>query len=384
MSRRRLKIRVHSRVSAPQLAQLMSNALGIIMPQQQSGDYMTGAGHIVLFYSYSHKDESMRDELATHLALMRRRGLIDDWHDRKILPGQEWSSQIDAALEEAEIVLLLVSADFIASDYCYGIELNRALERQEAQLADLVPVIIRPVHGWQSAPFGRFQAVPKDGKPVSTWSNRDEAWTDVAVQIDHLVQSRHAARAARPPLAHRDSDDAAMVARAVETFSHHTEAASAAKNLAPEPGAAHGAGSHLAELTGPRTVLWVDDNPENNRYERNALYAMQIRVDLATSTDEALQRLSEREPVHLVITDWHRDPQPDPHVSEGIRLLRHLHETWPSVPRVVYHGEFDTHRAAVRDREARALGAIGATAHPDVLMNWCVQALQADTSQREA
>jgi hypothetical protein len=82
-----------------------------------------------LFYSYSHKDELFRDELETHLAIFKRRGLVEEGYDRKITPGHEWDSEIDDNISKADIILLLVSSDFIASDYCYGKELNTALTK---------------------------------------------------------------------------------------------------------------------------------------------------------------------------------------------------------------------------------------------------------------
>jgi hypothetical protein len=104
--------------------------------------------------------------LETHLALLRHEGVIASWHDRKIVAGQEWKGQIDRHLDEADIILLLVSADFLASDYCYEIEMQRALARHQAGEACVIPVIIRAVD-WNSAPFANLQALPKDAKPVS-------------------------------------------------------------------------------------------------------------------------------------------------------------------------------------------------------------------------
>jgi internalin A len=79
-----------------------------------------------VFISYAHEDEPLRQQLETHLSLLRRQGLIANWHDRQILPGTEWEKEIDAHLESAQLVLLLISPDFLASDYCYEIEMKRA------------------------------------------------------------------------------------------------------------------------------------------------------------------------------------------------------------------------------------------------------------------
>jgi hypothetical protein len=127
---------------------------------------------ITLFFSYSHQDEALRDELAKHLSLLERQGVLSSWHDRQIAPGSEWAGQIDHYLEQAQIILLLVSSDFLASNYCYDIELGRALERHEAGEAVVVPVILRSVD-WQGAPFRRLQALPKNGEPVTAWGDRD-------------------------------------------------------------------------------------------------------------------------------------------------------------------------------------------------------------------
>lgn len=143
---------------------------------------------IHLFYSYSHKDEELRNQLETHLALLRRQGLIDQWHDRRIGPGQEWAGAIDVNLESAQIILLLASADFIASDYCYEKEMARAIERHEAGDARVIPVILRAVD-WKDAPFAKLQALPKDGKPVTAWADRDAAWLDVAQGIRKAVEA---------------------------------------------------------------------------------------------------------------------------------------------------------------------------------------------------
>jgi len=135
-----------------------------------------------VFISYSHKDETLRAELETHLKLLQRQGLIAVWSDRRIDAGEEWRGKIDDNLDSARMILLLVSADFIGSDYCYDVEMTRALARQTANEARVIPIILRAVH-WQPAPFGKLQALPKDGKPVTLWENKDSAWKDVSTGI---------------------------------------------------------------------------------------------------------------------------------------------------------------------------------------------------------
>ena len=135
-----------------------------------------------LFYSYSSRDEVFRQQLDTHLAGLRRQGIIEPWSFRKIPAGSEWKSEIDENLEAAHIVLLLVSADFLASDYCYEIEMKRALEKHERKEAVVIPVILRDCD-WEHTEFAKLQAVPTNVKPVNRHSPRDTAWKDVVVKI---------------------------------------------------------------------------------------------------------------------------------------------------------------------------------------------------------
>jgi hypothetical protein len=105
-----------------------------------------------VFYSYSHKDESLRQKLETHLSLLQREALIKPWHDRCISAGTKWSNQIDDHVHSADIILLLISPDFLASNYCFDIEMKIALDRHEKKQAIVVPIILRPVD-WHSSPF---------------------------------------------------------------------------------------------------------------------------------------------------------------------------------------------------------------------------------------
>jgi internalin A len=145
------------------------------------------------FVSYSHRDEMFRSELETHLKLLNRQGTLDLWTDRRITPGSEWAEEIDSNLERADLILLLISSDFIASDYAYGKEMMCALERHRAGSAIVVPVIIRDVD-WHSAPFAKLQALPADGKAVASKGRsrlaRDAAWTNVAERLRRVLESR--------------------------------------------------------------------------------------------------------------------------------------------------------------------------------------------------
>lgn len=143
-----------------------------------------------LFISYSHKDEPLRDHLERHLATYKRNDKIQTWHDRKILPGGNWQKEIDDAINQANLILLLVSAYFIESNYCYGIEMVRAIQRHEEGDATVIPIMLAPVSGWDQTPMASLLALPTDAKPVSRWRSRDEAFFDVAQGIARIVRCR--------------------------------------------------------------------------------------------------------------------------------------------------------------------------------------------------
>src|SRR6266567_4739155 len=137
---------------------------------------------VKIFFCYAHEDEQLLNKLKNHLFPLKRAGIIDVWHDREISAGTEWEREIDKHLNSAQIILLMVSPDFMDSDYCYSIEMKRAMERHERGEARVIPVILRPVY-WQGAPFGKLQALPTDAKPITSWANKDEALFDVAEGI---------------------------------------------------------------------------------------------------------------------------------------------------------------------------------------------------------
>lgn len=145
-----------------------------------------GPPYIEIFYSYAHEDERYRKKLEKHLSILKKQGLILDWYDRRIVAGQQWSDTISVHINSAHIILLLVSDDFLASDYSWGVELKRAMERQEAGETIVIPIILRPVD-WEGAPFGKLQALPKDGKPITSWANRDEAFVNIVEGIRKAI-----------------------------------------------------------------------------------------------------------------------------------------------------------------------------------------------------
>jgi hypothetical protein len=143
---------------------------------------------IEIFFSYVHEDEALRDKLAKHLQVLQREGIIKVWHDRKITAGEDRKNKIDSHLQSADIILLLISADFLNSDYHYDIELKRALERHERQEARVIPVILRAVD-WQGSPFGKLSPLPENGRAITSWGNEDEAFTDVVKGLRRFIDS---------------------------------------------------------------------------------------------------------------------------------------------------------------------------------------------------
>lgn len=169
-----------------------------------SPESVSPARKVKIFCSYAHADEGLRGELEVHLAPLRRDGMIQIWHDASINPGHDLAKVIDRELAAAEVILLLVSPAFIASDYCWEIEMKEAIRRHRAGTATALPVILRPAD-WTTAPFRPLLAVPRDGLPVTQWSDRDAAWTDVVLGIRRAVEERLGTAASTPRPTVKDS-----------------------------------------------------------------------------------------------------------------------------------------------------------------------------------
>lgn len=151
-----------------------------------STDRSSVPGVIRLFYSYAPEDEALARELEKHLTLLRRQGIIEGWHHAKVIAGRPWEADVNQHLEEAEIILLLVSVDFLASDRQYGVEMTRALERHHAGQVHVIPIVISSCD-WTAAPFATLQVLPRNHVPITEWSNTKSAWTNVALEIRKVV-----------------------------------------------------------------------------------------------------------------------------------------------------------------------------------------------------
>ncbi len=142
---------------------------------------------VEIFCCYARKDQQLLDELKTHLKPLQRQGLIRIWNDTDISPGANWEVEIHKYLDAAQVILLLMSPDFINSEYCYSIEMDRAMKLYEQGKAYVIPVILRPTD-WEYTPFSKLQVLPKEGKPLTTWNNRDEAFLNVAKGIRKVIE----------------------------------------------------------------------------------------------------------------------------------------------------------------------------------------------------
>jgi tetratricopeptide (TPR) repeat protein len=144
---------------------------------------------VTIFYCYASADEKHLRELDKHLQDLKRLGQVTTWYDRQIRPGTEWEAEIEARLNSADIILLLVSPDFMQSDFCYNVEMRRALERHNSpEKTEVIPIILRPVN-WQDTPIGKLQAWPIRGKPITLWDHRDEGYQNAADGIKQTVSS---------------------------------------------------------------------------------------------------------------------------------------------------------------------------------------------------
>ncbi len=143
-----------------------------------------------VFISYSHKDDVAFDRLRTHLAVLRQQEYIDEWYDRKILPGDVLDYEISQKLESSEIFLLLVSPGFLESHYCRNIEMKRALERYKSGKVRVIPIILDPCD-CKNTSLGGLRALPRDGKPISKWSNENEAYDDVVKELRRVIEAEN-------------------------------------------------------------------------------------------------------------------------------------------------------------------------------------------------
>ncbi len=168
---------------------------------------------VKIFISYAHLDKEYKDQLEKHLAVLKRNGEIAPWTDKMLVGGETWDQSIIDALNDAELIICLVSSDFLSSDYCYEIEMKGALKRHEDREAIVVPIILRPCD-WTSTPFAGLQALPMTGRPIKDWGDQDEAFLNVVEGLKksiHTIRRRRSGEAEHEhthtqPVAHESAD----------------------------------------------------------------------------------------------------------------------------------------------------------------------------------
>ncbi|HET9408807.1 MAG TPA: TIR domain-containing protein [Candidatus Sulfotelmatobacter sp.] len=270
------------------------------MAQDRASGANTRAIEIV--FSYSHKDETLRDELEKHLSVLNRSGIVSGWHDRRITGGTEWEPKIDEHLATADVILLLVSPDFIASDYCYDKEMKLAIERHEHREARVIPVILRPCD-WRGAPFGKLQGLPKDMRPVTSWSSQDEAFTDVAIGIRKVAEELRSTPRMPPSTAHSRREFVAQ-APPLKTRARipiSIEPAAAALKWRPNP--------RKLLLEGPHLQMTISTTrPELDEGRAIGLEYRELAVHALIDTGASLTVINPQiaSTCKLLQTDWNR------------------------------------------------------------------------------
>ena len=147
-------------------------------------------GALKVYYCYAEQDEKLRDQLTAHLSSLRRERKLTIWLDVLLLAGADWKLEVEKQLKQADIILLLISSDFMASDYCYNLQLSAALNHYEAGKVDIIPILLRPVL-WEGTPIKKLPLIlPTSKLAVTLWPNRDEAFKNIAIAIRDVIQAK--------------------------------------------------------------------------------------------------------------------------------------------------------------------------------------------------
>lgn len=152
------------------------------MPEPQNPEAPETCVEIFCSYSHARPDKALRAAFAKSMSVWVRKKIVRIWHDGRIAAGDNWALHIDEHLNSADIIVLLVSPDFLSSDFCYEKEMGRALESMQNNEALIVPIIVREC-SWEETPIAGILALPEKGKPVTLWANRDQAWKNVAESL---------------------------------------------------------------------------------------------------------------------------------------------------------------------------------------------------------
>ncbi|GLV53702.1 tetratricopeptide repeat protein [Dictyobacter sp. S3.2.2.5] len=156
-----------------------------------------------IFISYVERDQELLQDLENHLATLKQQGLITNWQQHDIRAGEEWKKAVMQHLEAADIIFLLISADFLASEHCSGVEMARAIERHDRSEARVIPIILRPCD-WQGSPFEKLTCLPSNRQPVTSWQQHDSAFLDIVTELRKIIEELNQPRFVTPdsPICH--------------------------------------------------------------------------------------------------------------------------------------------------------------------------------------
>ena len=160
----------------------------VLRNDQFGGELATGTEPgTSVFVSYAHEDAAYLTEFKKHAVMLKRSGLVSMWHDAFIPPGGNIDTSVQSKLQSSNVIVLLVSSDFLDSFWCYDIELDNALDRRARGEAAVIPVILRPCN-WPETPLKNIRVLPREARPISLWEDRDSAWLDVVEQLTGYVR----------------------------------------------------------------------------------------------------------------------------------------------------------------------------------------------------
>lgn len=139
-----------------------------------------------IFISYAHKDEELKKQFETHLSGLKRQNVVDVWDDRQVLIGEKWDEKIKNKLLTSDIVIFLISSDFLASEYINEVEIKETILRHKNNEVLIAPIFLRPCD-FESSILSGFQGVPRDAKFITTWSDKDSAFLEVINELKKLI-----------------------------------------------------------------------------------------------------------------------------------------------------------------------------------------------------
>lgn len=145
-----------------------------------------------VFISYAHDNLDEREELIKHLTVLKRQGLISNWSDKKLIGGEIWDKVIKKKLDDADIVLFLVSSEFLASDYINNVEVEETIKKYHENTVQVFPIILNNCM-WEQTKLNSFQAVPSDKgrlKPISEWADKNKAYYTVSIELMKSIKGQ--------------------------------------------------------------------------------------------------------------------------------------------------------------------------------------------------